>query len=296
MPRPTSRDLFVGPLLRVGRFDCEPGHPLWRTDNENGPWPVLAFPGTPVEIAQEGRRPLVATANQVVLYNPGQRYRRRLVDRTGDHCVYISAAPAVVRELLADVDAAAADRDDPFVGDHGPADPRAAVEPFLLARHLQTAGDERDPLLVEERALYLLSAVLRGLRPPATATHAHQELARAIAGALAASFCEPRSLAELAAGVGCSPFHAARVFHATTGRTIHAYRHNLRLHAVLHRLDDAAADLTELALATGFSSHSHLTAAFRRAFGAPPSRWRGRLGPAQLRALADLLWRGRARI
>jgi len=33
-------------------------------------------------------------------------------------------------------------------------------------------------------------------------------------------------------------------------------------------------DLTMLALDTGFSSHSHFTAAFRRAFGCTPSQFR----------------------
>lgn len=290
MDRPASRDLYIGATLRVGRFDCDPGHRLWRVDNHNGAWPVLAFPGTPVEIVQEGRGPVVADANRVMLYNPGQRYRRRLVDGRGDHCVYVGAAPAVITEILAGHDPDAPHRAAPFVGAHGPAEPWAAALPHLLARHLQTAGDERDPLLVEERLLRVLAAVLRGVRPPA-APQVHRELARAIADELARSFAEPRSLDEVAAAAGSSPFHAARVFRATTGWTIHAYRHNLRLHAALRRLDDPGVELTELALETGFSSHSHLTAAFRRAFGAPPSHYRGRLGSARLRALADLLWR-----
>ena len=33
-------------------------------------------------------------------------------------------------------------------------------------------------------------------------------------------------------------------------------------------------DLTALALDLGFSSHSHFTAAFRRAFGRPPAEFR----------------------
>lgn len=290
-----SRDLYVGAALRVGRFDCDPGDPLWRTDNMNGVWPVLAFPGTPVEIVQEGRGPLVADANRVVLYNPGQRYRRRLVDGRGDHCVYISAAPHLVTEILAAHDPDAPHRERPFVIDHGPADPRTAALPHLLARHLQSAGPDRDPLLVEERVLDLLSAALRGVRPP-PAPSARGELARSIAAELARSYAEPRSLTDLAAAAGSSPFHAARAFRAATGRTIHDYRHSLRLHAVLHRLDDPGVELTELALETGFSSHSHLTAAFRKAFGGPPSQFRGRLGAARLRALTDLLWQGRPAI
>jgi len=292
-----SRVLYLGPQLRVGRFDCAPGHPLWRTANETGPWPLLAFPGTAVEIVQDGRAPLVANANQVVLYNPHQRYHRRLLDGRGDHCVFIGVAPSLVAEALAPVDPAAAEREAPFTRDHGPADPRAAVESRLLARHLE-AGDELEPLWIEERALHLLAAVVRGLTPAARARRtpaAHVELARTIERALSLRFAEPDSLTQIAAAAGCSPFHAARVFRACTGRTIHGYRHCLRLHAALQRLDDAGADLTDLALETGFCSHSHLSAAFQRAFGAPPSRWRGRLGAARLRALAGLLWAGARR-
>lgn len=288
---PASRDLYVGAVLRVGRFDCDPGDPLWRVDNTNGVWPVLAFPGTPVEIVQEGRGPLIADANRVVLYNPGQRYRRRLVDGRGDHCVYISAAPGLVTEILAGHDPDAPHRERPFVVDHGPAAPRTAALSHLLARHLQSAGQGSDPLLVEERALHLVSTALRGVRPP-PAPSARVELARAIAAQLARCYAEPRSLTDLAAAAGSSPFHAARAFRAATGRTIHDYRHSLRLHAVLQRLDEPGLELTELALETGFSSHSHLTAAFRKAFGGPPSQFRGRLGTARMRALIDLLGRG----
>ncbi|MBA2354428.1 MAG: helix-turn-helix transcriptional regulator, partial [Acidobacteria bacterium] len=32
-------------------------------------------------------------------------------------------------------------------------------------------------------------------------------------------------------------------------------------------------DLTDIALGLGYSSHSHFTASFTRAFGVPPSAW-----------------------
>ncbi|HET6585519.1 MAG TPA: AraC family transcriptional regulator [Nannocystaceae bacterium] len=277
----------------VGRFDCADGHPAWRRVNTSGPWPLFAFPGTPVEIEHEGGAAVVANASCVMLYNAEQRYRRRVLDRRGDHCVFVTAAPALVRELVAHVDPAVADREtDLFVTDHAPADARIAAVPFLLARHLQSAATV-DALLVEERLIGLLAAVVRGVprtRRPSPAAH-HVELARAIERELSRRFAESRSLADIAQAAECSAFHAARVFRAATGLSIHAYRHRLRLHAVLHRLDDAR-DLTELALDTGFCSHSHLTESFRRAFGTAPSRLRGRMSSTRLRALDRTLWPG----
>ncbi len=296
----TTTMLHEGAQLLLGRFDCDPGHLRWFTDNQNGAWPLLAFPGTPVAIAQAGHREVVATANHVMLYNPGQVYRRCLVDPRGDHCVFVAVDGELLAELGGAVDPALADRRDrPFTTAWAPASPAAGLAISLLVRHLEpTAGSERDALMVEESLLRTLAAVLvradaprpRG-RPRDAARRA--ELARALERELAASFREPRSLQELAASVGVSPFHATRVFRQHTGLTIHGYRHRLRLQAVLERLGEARVDLTTLALETGFCSHSHLTEAFRRAFGAPPSRWRGRIGCGHLQDLTLHLQRPR---
>lgn len=283
--------LHEGARIRLGRFDCDAGHPRWSTDNQIGPWPLLAFPGTPVEIAQAGHREVVATSNHVVLYNPGQVYRRRLVDPRGDHCVFL----AVDGELLAELGQGADRGDRPFTAAWTQASPEAVLAASVLVRHLEaSAGAERDVLMVEEALLRVLAAVFAREAPPRPRGRPREaerraELSRALERELAASFREPRSLDELAASVGTSPFHATRVFRQHTGLTIHGYRHRLRLRAVLERLGEARVDLAALAVDTGFCSHSHLTEAFRRAFGAPPSRWRGRIGRAHLRELAERL-------
>ena len=118
---------------------------------------------------------------------------------------------------------------------------------------------------------------------------AHSCRCTAIARHLALRFAEHESVAAITDAVGVSPAHGARVFRRSTGLSIHAYRTALRLHAILDRLLDPAIDLSAAALDVGFSSHSHMTAAFREAFGAPPSAWRGRLRKPEKRALAELL-------
>lgn len=79
--------------------------------------------------------------------------------------------------------------------------------------------------------------------------------------------------------VNVSPFHLARSFRRQTGYTLHEYRTHLRLRAALERLADGDEDVAVIARAVGFSSHSHLTASFRRAFGVPPSCVRKRTLP-----------------
>jgi AraC-like DNA-binding protein len=295
----TDTPLYVGEQLFVGRFDCDAGHPLWSSDNRSGPWPLLAFPGTPVEITQAGHRKVVATSNQVMLYNGNQLYRRRIIDPRGDHCVFIAVEGRLAAEIAAAADPAFRGHEgQPFTTAWAPTSPHAVLGATLLVRYLESvAPAAREPLAIDESLLGLLHTVLAGAdaprprsRPRAAARHAEQ--ARALEHTLAQSFREARSLQALAEGIGISPFHAARVFREHTGLSIHQYRLRLRLQAALHRLGDAS-DLTELALDVGFGSHSHFTEAFHRAFGAPPSHWRDQLARSRLQELTLRLWRPR---
>jgi len=80
-------------------------------------------------------------------------------------------------------------------------------------------------------------------------------------------------LADVARHAGASPAYLTDVFRRAEGIPLHRYLVQLRLARALIELPDAP-DLTHLALASGFSSHSHFTAAFRRAFGCTPSAYR----------------------
>ena len=82
-------------------------------------------------------------------------------------------------------------------------------------------------------------------------------------------------ISRLAEEVHMSPYHFARMFKATFGKSPHAF--------VLERRIDVAANvlrstseqsITEIASECGFSSQAHFTEAFRRMLGTTPARWR----------------------
>jgi AraC family transcriptional regulator len=85
---------------------------------------------------------------------------------------------------------------------------------------------------------------------------------------------EDLDLAELARAAGVSRFHFLRLFKNTFGTTPYRFVLDQRLAAARHLLEDTAQPIAEIALATGFSSQSHLSTAMRRRTGLPPGAWR----------------------
>jgi AraC-like DNA-binding protein len=90
---------------------------------------------------------------------------------------------------------------------------------------------------------------------------------------LAANLSAPVRLTHVARAVGRSPAYLTSVFSRLEGVPLHRYLVQLRLARALVELPHTS-DLTGLACDLGFSNHSHFTAAFRRAFGCTPSRFR----------------------
>jgi AraC family transcriptional regulator len=102
-------------------------------------------------------------------------------------------------------------------------------------------------------------------------------------------FREPLSLAELGRCSGYSVFHLSRIFRERSGLTLHAWQCRLRLLTALERVAEPGTDLGEVAVELGYSSHSHLTAAFRDAFGVTPSAFRATATPRRVRELTKSL-------
>lgn len=84
---------------------------------------------------------------------------------------------------------------------------------------------------------------------------------------------EPLSLSTLARDAGMSTFHFARVFAALEGQPPHRFLVDVRLARAAARLRNGAS-VTDTCYAVGFGSLSHFVQAFRRRYGASPSRIR----------------------
>lgn len=84
------------------------------------------------------------------------------------------------------------------------------------------------------------------------------------------------ALAEIGRAVGASPAYLTQAFRAIMGVPLYRYEVNLRL-ARARDLVSGYDDLATLALDLGFSSHSHFTTAFRRAYGCTPAECRRRI-------------------
>jgi len=82
------------------------------------------------------------------------------------------------------------------------------------------------------------------------------------------------SLQSLAQESGYSRVHFVRMFRAATGRSPHNYLLNLRIERARELLSNPGLSLTDIALACGFSSHSHFTRVFRQFLGVTPSEYR----------------------
>ncbi|MDG4821384.1 helix-turn-helix transcriptional regulator [Asanoa sp. WMMD1127] len=78
-------------------------------------------------------------------------------------------------------------------------------------------------------------------------------------------------LEEVAARVSCSPHHLSRVFHRVTGQSLTAYRHRLRLQAVLEAMTEGDRDLRTIAATYGFADQAHLNRVIRQRLGRSPS-------------------------
>lgn len=278
--------VFESALVTVGVFDAQPDHPhfaeLGRIVTHS-----FVFPRTSVSIIHPGAAPIVADPNAVMFYNQQQPYRRAPISPRGDRCDWFRIREDALVGIIAERDPSVVERPHtPFPFSWGPADADVYLTQRRVVEHLARI-EAPDVLFVEETVLEIFRrtfarahSTLMGAAAPrlgARARRARRELATEARRVLGTSFAEHLTLGALADRLETSPHHLARVFRAETGGTIHAHLNQLRLRASLDRVVEEDADLTAVALDLGYSSHSHFTHAFRRAFGLPPSHLRAHL-------------------
>jgi AraC family transcriptional regulator len=272
---------YRGALVSITDVRCRPSTPRPCGEEQAAAHEVV-FPRAGVFVKHVGGRQAVAAPGQVLFFNAGEPYRVSHPVPGGDDCTCFVFSEETLLEVLCLYEPKVRERPErPFPLAHGPAELKTVIRQQRLRRRL---GDPSAcELEIEESALQLLHEIAAGVyrgRGAAPRRHRQDTLrlrrqwVESVKLLLAERPAANLSLAEIARAVHCSPFHLARLFRASVGSSIHQYRLRLRLALALERLADGPANLTDLALDLGFSSHSHFTAAFRRSFGTSPSAFR----------------------
>lgn len=219
-----------------------------------------------------GSEDVVGDPTQVVFVRGGEPYRMSAPTRDGYAELIITPDLDVLSRIARESGAS--------LSEHPMFRRRARrVEPHLQnfrARFLHWARNaaESDDLEAEELTLALLRATFQydGQRrtPNGTAT---ARTIRRTKEFLEANLTHRLLLSDIAASVHVSPAYLTDLFSRVEGLSLHQYLTQLRLGRALVELPHTE-DITTLALALGFSSHSHFSFVFRRAFGCSPSRFR----------------------
>ncbi len=249
-----SRLLFSDGAVGIGVTRLGVDNAQWSATMTIGHDHHLVYPYTPVSVSFHGAGTHLVTPNEVLYQPPGQVYKRNKLYTGAEISVFAAISPAVTHLP-------------------GPGQLPSPAPPHRL------------DLEYAERAVALIAAALgtsAGQHPAAmpvrtSTAKSHRSLADAVREHLAMSYAEQTlPLTRLAADVGASPYHLSRVFRTVTGHSIHQYRMQLRLRAVLAGLATGQT-ITDLAMSCGFASPSHLSQLFRRCFKIPPSQLQDQL-------------------
>jgi AraC family transcriptional regulator len=265
-----ARPLAITGTVAVWDAVC-PGARAGRSDEECATGTHLVFPYRGAYVHHVGREQAVAEPNQVIVINAGQPYQVSHPVAGGDAALSVGLSPEALVELTPPDRLRG--RDDPALNVARlrlDADAQALT---ALLRHGLAAG-AMDPLEAEGVTLALARAALGGsdAGPAVGRPHARRLVDRAKL-VVAADLGRRWTLADIGAEVGASPVYLTQIFADLEGMPLSRYQLRLRLARALALLGEYD-DLAELALALGFSSHSHFSTAFKQAYGQSPSAFR----------------------
>jgi AraC-like DNA-binding protein len=283
----TSRTrLFQSSIGLVERVDYRSGSRR-RPGGENfSPDFQIAFPYRGGFVWHVGDDAVMSDPNQILFIKGGEPFRIEEQRPEGFGEVIITPADSTLRDVAAatgfDVE-----RHPLFAARSRRATPdlqRRCIQ-FL---HQAAAYRDGVELGANETLVALLQDALRLNPVSPVASPRTRLLIRRAKEYLDARFTHRVQLADVADAVGASPAYLTDLFRRFEGVSLQRYVTQLRLARALVELPHAP-DITTLALNLGFSSHSHFTLVFHRAFGCTPSQFRGTTRPPIAHSAITLL-------
>jgi AraC-like DNA-binding protein len=271
--------LFASPTVRLSRWRCHE-HASGITSERQQFWDVIGIVHSGAYQLRCSRGLELVDPMRVAFLNAFDPYQTSHPCGQGDRGSSLIVASAVLREMIAARGPRLAEgAAGPFGRATGPCPTGALLRQRSLLRRLES-GEAMEPTAVESEALSIAEEILdAALEAPARGdggrgARSRRDLAEEARALLGRGYRRPLHLQDLSDALGTSSFRLCKLFKEEFGEPVHRYLTRLRLRAALEALMEGERDLTGLALDVGFSSHSHLTFAFRREFGAPPSRFR----------------------
>ncbi len=270
--------LYATDILRAGRWRCVVG-PAESTAIQTQKWHMMSFTHHGAFIVRSGGRSAVIDSNSTLLINPDFPYQMSRHAGPSSRGAYFLIQPSVFREVVRQSGSELEGDGRGFAEIRGPSSTRSyLLQRLILDRAARTSRPEA--LEIDELVIALVAAANGSAdwneeEPPGAGPDARTlEIVERIRMFLVERVASPVRLDEIAKAVSLSPFHLCRLFKKATGFTLHRYQASLRLRAALDTIANPSADLAEVAIRFGYSSHSHFTAAFRKEFGAAPSEIR----------------------
>lgn len=267
----TRTRLFESTIGLVERVDCR------GVQRRSGPEGFssefqIAFPCRGAFVWHVGGDAVVSDPNQVLFIRGGEPFRLSECRTDGFAEVIITPALPVLREVseAAGVDL---DRHPLFASRSRRSVPMLQRRCAALVQQLSSDSGHDERFSAEEEVVALMRTALEMEPLTPVDSPRTRRLIRRTKEYLDAHFTERLLLPDVADAVGASPAYLTDVFRRFEGISLHRYLTQLRLARALVELPHST-DLTALALDLAFSSHSHFTLAFRRAFGCTPSAFR----------------------
>ena len=265
--------LYQSNLLTVRHVECRPvDQNCSEVEQTDADVVVMPLRGAFVKHIVSGKK-LLAEPSQALFFAAGRAYRVSHEVALHDDSLALQFSADVLQQVLANTIAA-----DSFyaIESNSLLTARAIAARNLLSWRLkhQLAA----PMEVEETSLNLISSALinagGGKKRP---EHKRSRRSIQVEAARIALIQNPEqrwTLSDLSQKVDCSPYHLTRLFRKEIGIPLHQYQLRMRIAKSLDALLDTNDDLTNIALDTGFYSHSHFTSAFRQTLGISPTEFR----------------------
>ena len=260
--------LFSSNIVSIGHFVLPRDHPSFYQAGYIGA-PIFVFPKNGIWIQHEYQDAYVSDTSLVNFYNADQVYWRNDIHPDGDNCHWFSIQPSILCEILG-----LSDHEREIFKFQNMACNRETFIEHLRILDLLDADVSDEQLRVEEQVLGLFKSLIKPIfeehKKPLLIKESHRTLIERVKQSLQESLDSNISLQQLASEHHVSPFHLSRLFKKVCGYGISTYRNQQRMRAAAIRISAGENDLATLALNLGYSSHSHLTSAFRQYYGCPP--------------------------